>query len=161
MEVPVLMQKELQLINKRLKLNSMYAKIIGFQLLLIFTGCIKKENYIDTFFENMEAHSSKEIIEQFKNSSLEDVVINDFEYDEIFVKASNIVLSNKKEAYRFQDFFKNHNIPLLGRQDKWLVMAAFHKYLNKENIKLINCGKKWLSFRTKSMKKSIHLGKLN
>lgn len=114
----------------------MNIKILSFILIIFLVNCNNNEDYLVTYFERLEVNSSERVIEKFRKTSLQSAVINNAEYDEIFIAASNKILSDTVELVKFKKYFKEHNIDLIGRQDKWLVIAAFHKYLNGEKYQI-------------------------
>ena len=105
-------------------------------LILTLVCCKNNETWLDSFFEQLEKECSEEIIDKFRNAPFEDAVINNFEFNEIFVKGTNALLSDKGMSDKFKAYFAQHDIQLIGRQDKWVVIAAFHKFLNEENYQI-------------------------
>ena len=98
----------------------------------VYIGC--KQNYgdLDTTFELLEKYSPDYLVKEFKNSDLDSVIINNSKYNLIFIDAANKVMGDSLSASNVKMVFKNYGIDLVGKQVKWTIVAAFHKYLNKD-----------------------------
>ncbi len=107
-------------------------KVLVFILLFLGSiSCNNKGIYLNDFFEQLEIKSPKEVLKEFKDSSLDSVILNNRRYDAIWVETAGIILADSTEAAHFNEFLKLNNLEY-GDQSKWTIIAAFHKYLHGE-----------------------------
>lgn len=124
----------------------MIHKYYSFYLVLLLIGCNQPSNFLDDHFRKLEHESPHLLIDKFKRLPFDSAIILNDRFSEIFVKAANTVMSDSAEAKAFREYFKKNNIQLLGRQDKWTIVAAFHKYLNGEKYEIYDLWQEMIKF---------------
>lgn len=112
-------------------------KTLTYFLIFFIFSCCHNTSYLEVHFQELHRMSPPKLIEEFKQMPFDSAIIHNERFNEIFVKNAKVILSDSAKAYALSEYFKNNNIQLLGRQDKWTVIAAFHKYLNNEKYDIL------------------------
>lgn len=99
-------------------------------LILFLVCCNTGETSLDSFFNTLEKESPDQLLNEFRTSPLDSVILNNSKYNEIFVITAEKIFEDPKEAENFESFFKQNQIELEGMQVKWAIVAAFHNKLN-------------------------------
>lgn len=106
------------------------------QLIIIIISCKQQPTDLEKHFDELRQMSPPMMIQEFKQMPLDSAVINNERFNEIFVATANLILMDSLKKDALEIYFKSNNIDLLGRQDKWTIVAAFHKFLNNEKYEI-------------------------
>jgi hypothetical protein len=128
-----------------------------FIVIVLMFGCKNDTEVLDNHFAKLKQQSPPQSVLKFKQLPLDSAVLFSDSFNDIFEDTSIKILSDSDESKAFYDFFKDRNIPLLGRQDKWTIVAAFHYYLNGKKYNINKIWNEMKEFSNKEYEKQYPL----
>lgn len=121
------------MVMKKLK----YSIFLGCTVIILCFSCQKNNDFpLDPFFNKLEETSPKSVLNEFKNSSMNSVVINHDKFSEIFTDAASIVLQDSSNKRLFENYCEDNSLSLTYKQDYYTIIAAFHKRLHKKTVNI-------------------------
>lgn len=124
-----------------------------FYLLIVIISSCRQPTYLEEHFDELQQLSPPMLIQEFKQMPLDSAIINNERFSEIFVVTANVILSDSLKQNALKTYLKSNNIDLLGRQDKWTIVAAFHKYLNNEKFEIYELWQEMVKFSNSEYEK--------
>lgn len=105
-------------------------------VLICFFSCSSKFP-LDPLFEEikLQANDSKNV-KDFKDLSLDSAILKYNEYPDLLVKAVELALEKPELNKIYLDFLKINDLGRYNKQDGLVVIAAFHKRLNKKQVQI-------------------------
>lgn len=129
------MEEQLKFINSKELRCEISVLVCFLTVVFLFFACKQHSEFpLDPFFRELEKESPTDVIKQFKSAPLDSVVLNHKAYSAIFVDAAAIVFEDSSQAKLLEDFLEKNE--MTGEQDLYTIIAAFHKRLHNEEVRL-------------------------